>query len=146
MVRVQGGSGYRLRGWLPIVQRARAYHADLGIGQALEGADMNNKQRKWLLAVALVVTLVLTYTQITIFVIQPIGMMPEGKTLIVTRIGATKFIDSPDAMCERAQGGVSLLCRAAAGATVATEAKILWRLPYSSWLYLISTGGKSYDN
>ena len=107
---------------------------------------MNNKQRKWLLAVALVVTLVLTYTQITIFVIQPIGMMPEGKTLIVTRIGATKFIDSPDAMCERAQGGVSLLCRAAAGATVATEAKILWRLPYSSWLYLISTGGKSYDN
>lgn len=85
------------------------------------------------------------YTQITVFVIPPIGMVPEGKTIIIPRQSNTQFIDSPDGMCERMNGGVSLLCRGIAIAAVGKDVTILARLPYSSTLYSISTGGKSYD-
>lgn len=96
------------------------------------------------IGIAAVLTVAIT-TQITIFVIPPIGALPEGKTVIITRLNKTKFIDSPDAMCERIQGGVSLLCRGMVmGAVIEKSTIILW-LPYSSWLYGISTGGKVYD-
>lgn len=91
------------------------------------------------------ITALIFYTQITIFVIQPIGAIPEGKTLIILRLNKTEFIDSPDAMCERIQGGVSLMCRIMAMGAVASKSKILLRLPYSAWLYSISTNGKTYD-
>lgn len=42
-------------------------------------------------------------------------------------------------------GGVSLLCRGFAIASVEKDITILARLPYNSTLYSISTGGKSYD-
>jgi hypothetical protein len=101
---------------------------------------------KWTVAlVALAVTLIVIYTQITLFVIPPIGAVPEGKTVVITRLNKTEFIDSPDAMCERIQGGVSLLCRGMVMAAVVNKATILARLPYSSWLYSISTGGKTYE-
>ena len=45
-------------------------------------------------------------TKITLFVIPPIGAIPEGKILVIHRLEKTKFIDSPDAMCERIQGGL----------------------------------------
>ena len=98
--------------------------------------------------IALVITAVLIvviYTQITIFVVPPIGALPEGKTVIITRLNKTEFIDSPDGMCERIQGGVSLLCRGMVMGAVIEKSTILLRLPYSSWLYSISTGGKTYD-
>lgn len=85
------------------------------------------------------------YTQITIFVVPPIGAVPEGRTVIMLRLNKTNFIDSADAMCERIQGGVSLMCRALTMAAVVNNTKILARLPYSRSLYLISTGGKTYD-
>lgn len=88
---------------------------------------------------------IVVYTQLTIFVIPPIGALPEGKTIVITRLNKTSFIDSPDAMCERIQGGVSLLCRAMAMGAVLEKSKIIARLPYSSSLYLISTGGKTYE-
>jgi hypothetical protein len=91
------------------------------------------------------VLIVLIYTQITIFVVPPIGALPEGKTVIITRLNKTKFIDSPDGMCERIQGGVSLLCRGMIMGAVIEKSTILLRLPYSSRLYSISTGGKVYD-
>lgn len=94
--------------------------------------------------VALVI-IVLIYTQITVFVIQPIGALPEGKTVIINKFNKTEFIDSPDGMCERLQGGVSLMCRIGAMSAVLEKSTILLRLPYSSWLYAISTGGKTYD-
>ena len=98
---------------------------------------------------ALIVTTVLAvliYTQITIFVIPPIGALPEGKIVIITRLNKTEFIDSPDGMCDRIQGGVSLLCRGMIMGAVLEKSTILLRLPYSSWLYSISTGGKEYDH
>jgi hypothetical protein len=87
----------------------------------------------------------LLYFNITIFSIPPIGAVPEGKTLIIIRLNKTNFIDSADAMCERIQGGVSLLCRGITLGAVAEKSTILFRLPYNSWIYGISTGGKSYD-
>lgn len=103
------------------------------------------KQKTIIGLVVLAVTMIIIYTQITLFVIPPIGALPEGRTVVITRLNKTEFIDSPDAMCERIQSGVSLLCRAMVMSAVIDKATILVRLPYSSWLYSISTDGKSYD-
>lgn len=88
--------------------------------------------------------LFLLSTQITLFVIQPIGAVPEGKTLVIPRAGEMNFIESADAICERKTGGVSILCRGMALAQIA-KSQIYMRLPYSETLYLISTDGKSYS-
>jgi hypothetical protein len=82
---------------------------------------------------------------ITIFVIQPIGAVPQGRTLIIVRLTNLNFVDSADAVCDRKMGGVSLLCRAAVLARVGEKSSILARLPYSEALYSISTGGKDYE-
>jgi predicted Zn finger-like uncharacterized protein len=88
---------------------------------------------------------ILFYTQFTIFVIQPIGALPEGRTLLITRLKNFQFIDSADAMCARAEGGVSLLCRGIILGAVANNSKVYARFPYSEWLYLISTNGHTYS-
>ncbi|MFJ7141234.1 hypothetical protein [Pseudomonas protegens] len=85
------------------------------------------------------------YTQITVFIVPPIGAAPEGRSVIMLRLNKTNFVDSPDAMCERIQGGVSLLCRGMTLAAVVEKTTIIARLPYSDWLYLISTDGKRYE-
>ena len=101
--------------------------------------------KKTVALVILIVTFIVIYTQVTFFVIPPVGAMPEGRTVVITRLNKTEFIDSPDAICERIQGGVSLLCRGMVMGTVVNNSTILMQLPYSSWLYSISTGGKTYD-
>lgn len=99
----------------------------------------------WLTIAAALVALLIGSQFISIFVIQPIGAIPEGRTLIITRLTSMNFIDSADAMCERKMGGVSLICRMAALAQVTKASTIIGRLPYSSTLYSISTEGKTYD-
>lgn len=104
--------------------------------------------RKGLSVIALVVMIVVAvvcYTQLTIFVVPPIGAVPEGRTLIISRLKKTNFVDSADAMCERTQGGVSLLCRGIFIGAVLEQSEVYARLPYSNWLYLISTNGKTYE-
>lgn len=103
-----------------------------------------NRKRWWVIISCLIIGFIVVYTQITIFLIPPIGAVPEGKTVVILRLNKTKFIDSPDAMCERINGGVSLLCRAMTMGAVINKSKILLRLPYSETLYLISTNGKTY--
>lgn len=88
--------------------------------------------------------LVIAYTQFTIFIVSPIGAVPKGGTFVISRLSKSNFVDSADAICERAMGGVSLLCRGEVLATVAQKAKIYLRLPYSEWLYLLSTNGSKY--
>jgi hypothetical protein len=95
--------------------------------------------------VAVAVLLVVGYSQLNIFVVQPIGAVPEGKTLIISRLNKTEFVDSADAMCERLQGGVSLMCRGLMLGAVVEKSTIYLRLPYSEWLYQVSTGGKQYS-
>lgn len=101
--------------------------------------------KKLISLVMLAAIAIAVYTQITIFVVPPIGAVPEGRTIVMLRLNKTKFIDSADAMCERIQGSVSLLCRGLTMAAVVKNTTILARLPYSRSLYLISTGGKTYE-
>jgi hypothetical protein len=97
-------------------------------------------------AILVVLLVLVVVTQLTIFVVQPIGAVPEGRTLVILRLNTGKFIDSPDAMCVRIQESVNLLCRGMVMATVANNATILARLPYSRALYRISTGGVEYGS
>lgn len=84
---------------------------------------------------------------ITIFIVQPIGAIPEGVTIITNRREKTKFIDSADGVCLREFGQVNLFCRMGVMAGIANggNGKIYVRLPYMRWLYLWSTGGKEFD-
>ena len=107
---------------------------------------MTTAMRRTLITVGLFLALCLILsTQVSLFVIQPIGAIPEGKTLVISRLTNVHFIDSADAVCERLQGGVSLICRMAVLGRVANEATVYLRLPYSETLYSISTGGATYD-
>lgn len=106
---------------------------------------MSAGMKKSLIAALLIAVAIANYTQLTVFVVPPIGAVPEGRTVIILRLNKTDFIDSPDAICDRLQGGVSLLCRGMTMAAVVENSKILVRLPYSEWLYLVSTGGKRFD-
>ena len=105
---------------------------------------MKTKSALILVLVSILTLLAATATQVTLFVVQPIGAVPEGKTLVIMRMNKTKFIDSADAMCEREAGQVSLLCRGLMLGTIKKKADILVQLPYSEWLYLHSTDGKHY--
>ena len=108
-------------------------------------AKRRTRRQTWILLLLLVLLAAVVSTQITILVVQPIGALPEGRTLVISRLKGTKFIDSADAMCERIQGGVSLLCRGMVLGQVTQNATIYLRLPYSATLYSISTGGNEYD-
>lgn len=101
----------------------------------------------WILATLIVVAAVLLFvtTQLTLFVVQPIGAVPEGRTLVIWRLQTMHFIDSADAWCARKMGGVNLLCRGVVLGRVGSADVILLRLPYSDTLYLWSTGGIRYD-
>ena len=78
------------------------------------------------------------------YTIQPIGALPEGRTLIVWRGEGEPFFNSPDATCLERVGGVSLLCRALSMAQAPTD-RIVMRLPYMEWAYLASTRGAVFD-
>jgi hypothetical protein len=99
---------------------------------------------KYGLGLALIAACIVGAQFITIFVIQPIGALPDGRTVVITRLTNMNFVDSADAVCDRKLGGVSILCRATVLGRVGEQSTILLRLPYSETLYSISTGGKSY--
>lgn len=90
------------------------------------------------IAVALACVAAIYVAGIRIVVIQPIGAIPKGVTAVVAGIENVNFVDSPDAICMRRMGGVSLLCRGMTAAAIANNSKILLRLPYSSILFKLS--------
>ena len=100
--------------------------------------------KKMIAIVSIAILTIVFCTQVTFFVVQPIGAVPEGKTLLMLRMNKTKFIDSADGICEREMNGVSLMCRGITMAAVINKGTVLIRLPYSEFLYGISTGGKEY--
>ncbi len=100
--------------------------------------------KKSIILISVAILMVVFFSQITFFVIQPIGAVPKGKTLVILRMNKTNFIDSADAMCAREMDGVNLLCRGMMMAAIAKKGTILVRLPYSEFLYNISTDGKTY--
>ena len=80
------------------------------------------------------------------FVIQPIGAVPEGATVLYLRAGTNMpFICSVDGFLLEQTGEVSLFARAMTFGVLGklvVERKIV-KLPYSEQLYLVSTGGKT---
>ena len=101
---------------------------------------------RWILAIGLVFALGFLATVVFgVFVVQPIGAIPDGRTVITWRLKGFKFIDSADGWCLRNVGSVSLLCRARAMGMVAESDNILLRLPYSRRLYLWSTDGAEFE-
>jgi hypothetical protein len=93
---------------------------------------------------AVVAALAVWLGGIRIIVIQPIGAIPDGVTAIVAGIRGPNFIDSPDAICNRQMGGVSLLCRGMAAARIVNQGYIVARLPYSETLFRL-TGAPYLD-
>lgn len=84
-----------------------------------------------------------------IFVIQPIGAIPEGTTIVYWRNGMNMpFISSPDGLLIESGAGVSLLGRGLMLAKIAgpIKEKEIIRFGYSKTLYLWSTGGKEFEN
>lgn len=111
--------------------------------------QLQPKKKSWtglISVILLVVLVVIVTTQITFFSIQPIGAIPDGVTLVMLRGEGTKLFDSADAMCERIQGGVNLLCRGLVLGQIAEKGTILLRLPYIDVIYSLSTGGVYYEN
>jgi hypothetical protein len=109
---------------------------------------MNTSERKkrpyWLLIILFL--FIVFYFIFGFITIQPIGAIPDGITLLVVRAGTQlRFFDSPDALCERIMGGVSLLCRGMAIGSIGENSTIILRLPYIDAFYLASTGGNSYN-
>jgi len=78
------------------------------------------------------------YINFTIFLVPPIGAVPEGKTLIISRMNKTNFIDNADSMCRREQGFVNLLCRGVILGAIGENATIYARLPYNDFLFNLS--------
>lgn len=91
----------------------------------------------WLPFVALVLALAgaIWLGGVRVIVIQPIGALPNGVTAIVGGLSNVNLLDSPDAICNRHEGGVSLLCRGREAAAIAEKGKILLRLPFSETLF-----------
>jgi hypothetical protein len=79
------------------------------------------------------------------YTIQPIGALPEGRTLIVWRASGEPFFNSPDGTCLERMGGVSLMCRLVALGAAPTD-RIIVRLPYLRSTYLASTGGREFES
>ncbi len=83
-----------------------------------------------------------------IFIIQPIGAIPEGASIVYWRSGMNMpFISSADGLLEESGAGVSLLGRGLFLAKMAEPIKERewFRFEYSETLYLWSTGGKKYE-
>ena len=82
------------------------------------------------------------------FVVQPIGMLPEGTTIWYWRVGLDlPLFSSTDGFLLKKMGSVSLFTRAAAmGELLAlvSEKKIA-NFPYVRRFYLWSTGGREFE-
>lgn len=82
------------------------------------------------------------------FVIQPIGAVPEGVTIVYWRLGSKlPFVASADGLLDQEGNGVSLFGRGIllAGLAGPLKERELFRMGYSKFLYLWSTGGKSFE-
>lgn len=117
--------------------------AETEVTEMSEQPSRKSAKPIWLIAVS-VGSVLLFYTFLGFYSIQPIGAMPEGATAIVWRENGEPFFNSADALCLERIGGVSLMCRGMAMGQAPTD-RILLRLPYQEWAYLRSTGGQEFE-
>lgn len=83
-----------------------------------------------------------------IYVTQPIGMIPDGMTIVYWRNGTDlPFISSADGILQKSGKGVSILNRIMTIGEVSgkIKEKVIFRMKYSEKLYLISTDGKRFE-
>lgn len=83
-----------------------------------------------------------------VFVIQPIGAVPEGATIVYWRAGLNlPFVSSADGFLIDSDAGVSLLGRGMVLAKLSEPIlkKEIVRFSYSETMYLWSTGGRKFD-
>ena len=98
--------------------------------------------------ISIVVFLIFIRTTIGIFVIQPIGAIPDGTTIVYWRVGTNfDFVESADGLVQKTGAGLSLFTRGIALAAAAEPVvqREIFRMPYSSFLYGLTTGGEYYD-
>jgi hypothetical protein len=108
------------------------------------------KRRKWIyILIAFIAIIIISWFLVRpgVFTIQPIGALPEGVTLIYhSRNPKMAFFSSPDGLCLKIQGSVTLLCRMSAlSAVTELTDRVIMKLPYINWAYLKSTGGLEFD-
>jgi hypothetical protein len=103
------------------------------------------KRRAWVLLIVLALLFGFIFTQMRIYSLQPIGALPEGATVLAWHGEGSSFFDSADGLCLKRMGEVSLLCRMAAFQQAPQEGEVILRLPYQHWAYLLSTGGKEFE-
>ena len=89
-------------------------------------------------AIVIAIPIVALIAGVRVFVIQPIGAIPDGITVVMHGLPGLQPFDSPDAICQRTQGGVSLLCRGVTAGQIAREGTILFRLPYNDFFYALT--------
>ena len=102
--------------------------------------------KKFILTLILLIGI---YFSIGFYVVQPIGAVPDGLTVVYFRLGTNlPFITSADGFILDQEMDVTLFGRLGAMAAImgVIQDRILIRLPYSETLYLISTGGVVLEN
>ncbi|GHT89054.1 hypothetical protein FACS1894137_17790 [Spirochaetia bacterium] len=97
-------------------------------------------KKKMLVLIAGIIVIILgtAYFCMGFFVVQPIGAIPEGITILYVRAGTNfPFIVSPDSYSLEKTGSVSLMSRGVALGSIseAIHKRILLRLPYAEGLY-----------
>jgi hypothetical protein len=114
--------------------------------QELEAQEIEApKKNKAVVWIIVIIVLVIAYTQLGLFSVQPIGALPEGVTLLVLRPKGRPFLDSPDRLCLDTMGGVNLLCRGMAISAAVENYTIISKLPFMNWAYTGSTKGMIYE-
>lgn len=109
-----------------------------------------NPKTKWAIIAILIFVafLVLFRSFCGIFVIQPIGAIPDGVTIVYWRNGLNlPFVASADGILDDSDAGVSLLGRGMVLGELAEpiREREIFRFGYSKTLYLWSTGGKEFS-
>jgi len=114
--------------------------------QAIE-KPKTRKGRYTLLILLLIFILAWILVKPGVYSIQPIGALPDGVTFIYhSRNPEMPFFSSPDGLCLKIQGSVSLLCRGVVmNSSIDLLDRIIIKLPYLRWAYLQSTDGMDFD-
>ena len=104
--------------------------------------------KKWAAAGTILLLSISTWFFTGIFVVQPIGAIPDGATVWYWRIGTNlPFVASADGMLMDSGQGVSLIGRAVFLGKMGEfmKDKKIASFGYSKAFYLFSTGGKEFE-
>lgn len=99
--------------------------------------------------IAAVILALIGYFSFGVFVIQPIGAIPDGATIVYFRLGLNlPLVSSADGLLLEKTGSVSLFGRGMMMAALSKPiiARKVIALPYSRTLYLISTDGAEFKS